>query len=113
MHAVRSLHLCWNSFTGELPLTVLGRMRSLMHLDVGWNDLSGRVPLVEHANVLSIVACARNRFAGQVPEAGLRHLTALVRFQIFHNAISGRLPEDWGAKHTTKLPKVYKTNASG
>eukprot|EP00971_Amphidinium_carterae_P277665 5511131-Amphidinium_carterae.1 len=66
MHAALTLRLRRNSFTGELPRTVFGRMRSLVNLNVGRNDLRGRVPLVEHVNVLNIVACGTNRFTGQV-----------------------------------------------
>ncbi|KAM3226255.1 hypothetical protein ACQJBY_058743 [Aegilops geniculata] len=90
--ALTRMELQHNRLTGSLPS--MGKMRSLVHLDVSDNQLSG--PLLDETGrlpptVLAVVA-RDNRLSGPLQAAAFRALPEMQVLDLTNNAVAGAVP---------------------
>ncbi|CAN6381512.1 unnamed protein product [Urochloa humidicola] len=89
---LQQLHLQSNHLTGVLP-KVMGRLVSLVILDLSWNNITGPLPVfLGNFTSLRTLNLAGNNFTGGVPyEVGV--LTNLTYLDVRYNGLTGVISE--------------------
>ncbi|KAL6646430.1 hypothetical protein ACP70R_018038 [Stipagrostis hirtigluma subsp. patula] len=109
---LRVLWLAGCGLVGEIPPSI-GRLRSLVNLDLSTNNLTGEIPagIARLDNVVQIELYS-NQLSGKVP-AGLGKLKWLRFFDASMNRLSGEIPPDLFLAPSLESLHLYQNELSG
>ncbi|XP_010491287.1 PREDICTED: probably inactive leucine-rich repeat receptor-like protein kinase At5g06940 [Camelina sativa] len=111
--SLKTLDLCFNNLSGEIPRSLGTSLKNLVSLDVSQNKLSGSFPggICSGKRLINL-SLHSNFFEGSLPNSIGECLT-LERFQVQDNGFSGEFPAALWKLPKIKIIKAYNNQFTG